>query len=156
MIQGKCQQCGQLYYGSALLQPDNENCNNCGDKLLITQLEEKDTRGYQHTKPQKRLIDVAKDWLFLDIEAKELIFVLLSFCDAKLTSICLSMGGFEFTPWMRGWGANAALRMVVAASIMLYLKMRGRTGLLWFGITVLFFIVVWNCCMLLLLLFKVV
>ena len=36
MIQGKCPQCGQLYYGYALLEPDNQNCDNCGGELIIT------------------------------------------------------------------------------------------------------------------------
>lgn len=99
----------------------------------------------------RKISEAIKDWAFLEIEAKELIFILLSFLDAKLTSICLNLGGFEAVPWMKGWGANAGIRMAVAASIMLYLKMRGLTRLLWFGILVLFIIVIWNCAMVLIL-----
>jgi len=99
------------------------------------------------------LIETTKDWLFLDIELKEFLFVFFSFCDALLTSICLQMGAQEGVPWMKGWGANASLRMVVAAIIMLYLKVRGETKLLWFGNAVLFIVLVWNCFMVLLMLF---
>ena len=101
-----------------------------------------------------KVVERAKEWASLNIETNELLFVLLSFADAKLTTLCLNIGGLEATPWMRGWGANAALRMAVATSIMLYLKMRDQTKLLWFGVAVLFVVVVWNCCMLLLLYFN--
>ena len=102
---------------------------------------------------RRTLRDRIGDWLLLDIELKEFIFVALSFCDAKLTSLCLMLGGFEAIPWMRGWGDDTAWRMVVALAIILYLKMRGGTQLLWFGNLILFGIVIWNCCMLLILSF---
>jgi hypothetical protein len=94
-----------------------------------------------------------KEWLFLDIEGNELLFVLLSFLDAKLTSMCLQMGGLEAVPWMKGLGSNVAMRMAVATAIMLYLKMRGLTRMLWFGILVLFIVAVWNFFMLILISF---
>jgi hypothetical protein len=106
---------------------------------------------FLEAKASRKISEAIRDWAFLEIEAKEFIFILLSFLDAKLTSICLSLGGYEAMPWMKGWGANAGLRMAVAASIMLYLKMRGLTRLLWFGIMVLFIIVIWNCAMVLIL-----
>lgn len=101
----------------------------------------------------RRFRDAVKEWLFLEIEAKEILFVLLSFCDAKLTSLCLDMGGIEAIPWMQGWGANVALRMAVSTAILLYLKMRGISKYIWIGNAVLFIIVIWNFFMLLLLAF---
>jgi len=101
----------------------------------------------------RSLRNTVKEWVFLDIEAKELLFVLLSFCDAKLTALCLGLGGLEAVPWMQGWGANAALRMAVATSILLYLKMRGLSKYIWIGNIVLLLIVIWNCFMLILLAF---
>ena len=95
---------------------------------------------------QKRKARLAvNSWLLQNIETKELMFVLLTFCDAKLTSICLNYGGTEGIPWMQGWGANAFARMLVATGIVLYLKIRGASNILWFGITVLLIIVLWNC-----------
>jgi hypothetical protein len=79
---------------------------------------------------------------------------LLSFADAKLTSLCLNLGGYESIPWMRGWGADAALRMAVATAIILYLKMRGHSELVWFGNIILSLVVIWNCFMLILLAFS--
>jgi hypothetical protein len=105
------------------------------------------------TRAGKERRNAIKEWLFLDIEGKELSFILLSFCDAKLTSICLQLGGLEAVPWMEGWGSNGTMRMAVATAIMLYLKMRGLTGTLWFGNSVLFGVVIWNLIMLLLISF---
>jgi hypothetical protein len=101
----------------------------------------------------RSLRNTVKEWLFLDIEVKELLFVLLSFCDAKLTTLCLDLGGLEAVPWMKGWGANVALRMAVATAILLYLKMRGISKYIWIGNIVLLIIVIWNFFMLLLLAF---
>ena len=96
---------------------------------------------------QPRVRLAIKNLLFTNIETKELLFVFLTFCDAKLTSICLSYGGVEATPWMRGWGDDVLARTLVAVGIILYLKFRGITNILWFGIIVLSFIVLWNCFM---------
>jgi hypothetical protein len=103
--------------------------------------------------PSRTFIEATRDWLSVDIEVKEFLFVFFSFCDASLTSLCLNMGAEEGVPWMRGWCANAALRMGVATAIVLYLKIRGQTKLLWFGNAVLFMILVWNCFMMLLMFF---
>jgi hypothetical protein len=46
MIQGKCPECGQLYYGFALLQPNNQSCDACGSELLITQNGKRTLEGY--------------------------------------------------------------------------------------------------------------
>jgi|GEM_PF-4173930 len=104
-------------------------------------------------KSSRMLLETTRDWLSLDIEVKEFLFVFFSFCDALLTSLCLQMGAREGVPWMRGWGADVSLRMALAAIIMLYLKIRGQTKLLWFGNIVLFLVVVWNCFRVLLMLF---
>ena len=97
----------------------------------------------------------AKEWMLLPIQGKELLFVLLSFCDAKLTTLGLQLGGLEAVPWMEGWGSNVAMRMAVATAIMLYLKMRGLTATLWFGNAILFGVVLWNCFMLVLFVFEI-
>ena len=104
---------------------------------------------------QKRAVTrTIKDWLFLQIEGKELLFVLLSFCDAVITSLCLDLGGYEAIPWMEGWGADASIRMAVAISIILYLKIRDKTKLIWWGNSILFAVVIWNCIMFLILLLR--
>jgi len=37
MIEGKCPECRQKYYGWALLQPHNQSCDKCGAQLVITE-----------------------------------------------------------------------------------------------------------------------
>lgn len=34
-LKGKCPKCGQKYYGWALLNPKNKNCEKCGTELII-------------------------------------------------------------------------------------------------------------------------
>jgi len=55
MVQGKCPQCGQLYFGKALLHPNNEYCE-CGMMLAITESDKECMREYIQsliTKEQK-------------------------------------------------------------------------------------------------------
>jgi hypothetical protein len=132
-----------------LIPPEfiGENIDEESEGRLEMIWTEKDYETHQ-AEPSRSLIDVIKNLSTLKIEGSEILFVLLSFLDARLTSLCLSLGASEGVPWMRGWGANALLRMIVALAIILYLKMRGSTGLLWFGNFVLFTIGIWNCFML--------
>ena len=46
MIEGKCYNCGRVYYGWSLLQPRNQSCPLCGIGLLITEDGKKTIHGY--------------------------------------------------------------------------------------------------------------
>ncbi|HEX9897091.1 MAG TPA: hypothetical protein VGA85_05480 [Dehalococcoidales bacterium] len=46
MIEGKCPQCGERYFGWALLQPRNQSCTKCGTGLLIAEDGVKSVAGY--------------------------------------------------------------------------------------------------------------
>ncbi len=37
MLEGKCPKCDYHCYGWALLEPENQTCEQCGSKLVITE-----------------------------------------------------------------------------------------------------------------------
>lgn len=46
MIKGKCPNCGQFYFGWALMQPRKQICAECNAKLVFTQEEQKAIENY--------------------------------------------------------------------------------------------------------------
>jgi hypothetical protein len=46
MIEGRCPNCGRLYYGWVLLQQRHQSCTKCGVGLLITEDGKKTIQGY--------------------------------------------------------------------------------------------------------------
>lgn len=41
MLEGKCHKCGYHCYGWALLEPENQTCEQCGSKLVITRVRDR-------------------------------------------------------------------------------------------------------------------